>query len=66
MPERYYDELLRYFHRAVKDKHEAQDVVQEVLERVLAKRQAASRSTTHVRCCIGSRTTVDNLLDKPA
>lgn len=33
----FYEELLRYFSRAVQDKHEAQDLVQEAFGRVLAK-----------------------------
>lgn len=34
---RYYNELLGFFMRAVKDPHEAQDLVQQTFERVLAK-----------------------------
>lgn len=36
MPERYYDELLHYLLRAVRDRDEAQDLTQQVFERVLA------------------------------
>lgn len=37
---RYYDELLGFFMRTVRDPHEAQDLVQETFERVLARMQA--------------------------
>ena len=43
MHAQFYDELLRYFAREVKDPHEAQDLVQETYGRVLAKVAAGER-----------------------
>ena len=37
MHERYYNELLKYFTHAVRDMHEAQDLVQATFERLLVK-----------------------------
>lgn len=38
MDVRYYNELLGFFTRAVRDSHEAQDLVQQTFERMLARR----------------------------
>lgn len=38
--ERYYDELLRFFAHSVKDVHEAQDLTQQTVQRVLERRYA--------------------------
>ncbi len=40
---RYYNELLGFFVRAVKDPHEAQELVQETFERVLARMHAGEQ-----------------------
>jgi RNA polymerase sigma factor (sigma-70 family) len=40
---RYYSELLRFFVHAIKDVHEAQDLVQQTFERVLERRYAGDQ-----------------------
>lgn len=44
MDVRHYNELLGYFVRSVRDVHEAQDLVQQTFERMLAKQHAGSRA----------------------
>ncbi|HMN78980.1 MAG TPA: RNA polymerase sigma factor [Burkholderiaceae bacterium] len=51
MPQRYYDELRRYLQRQVADPHEAQDLVQEVYERLMTM-QRAGKSIEEARALL--------------
>ncbi|MFT3719536.1 RNA polymerase sigma factor [Pseudorhodoferax sp.] len=51
MQAQFYDDLLKFFTHAVKDPHEAQDLVQETFDRVLA-RMAAGQPVQNLRALL--------------